>query len=289
MFRIAIQNVIGIVIWTTCVHMHCKRLANHDRDLRTARSYFAPTAQSARADWPIRLCMTSARIFKMHTHESRSERALRSHVLESDFLGGSRSKTPFFRVSKAWFETALRSHGLKSGFQIRKGPNHVLKRLSECNSSPCEYSLRCARSTFAPIPRMRCPFNRWQPHLHTLPIHGQFSVAFHWLSWPLVRIFSHNSLTYECGEMPTIILISNSTYLLQEPMFCDYFSTTGKLRFSPFMSVFFLFGKLSFSKLFTYEVENCYAASFSHAHNMYLVCTRRNIATIPAAQLAIIC
>ena len=36
-FRIAIQNVIGIVIWTTCVHMHCKRLPNHDQDLRTAR------------------------------------------------------------------------------------------------------------------------------------------------------------------------------------------------------------------------------------------------------------
>ena len=25
-FRIAIQNVIGIMIWTTCVHMHCKCL-----------------------------------------------------------------------------------------------------------------------------------------------------------------------------------------------------------------------------------------------------------------------
>ena len=110
------------------------------RILRTARYYFAPTAQSARADWPMRLCicMASARIFKMHTHESRSERALRSHVLESGFLGGSRSKTPFFRVSKAWFETALRSQGLKSGFQIRKGPNHVPKRLSERDSFSCK-------------------------------------------------------------------------------------------------------------------------------------------------------
>ena len=44
------------------------------------------------------------------------------------------------RVSKAWFETALCSHWLKSGFQIRKGPNHVLKRLSERDSSPCEHS-----------------------------------------------------------------------------------------------------------------------------------------------------
>ena len=138
-FRIAIQNVIEIVIWTTCVHMHCKRLTNYDQDLRTARSYFAPTAQSARA-WPMRLCMASARICKTHTHESRSKRALCSYVLETGFLGRSRSKKPFFRVSKAWFETALRSHGLKSGFQIRKGPNHVLKRLSEHDSSPCEHS-----------------------------------------------------------------------------------------------------------------------------------------------------
>ena len=87
------------------------------------------------------LCMASARIFKMHTHVPRSERASCSHVLESGFLGGSRSKTPFFCVSKAWFETALRSHGLKSGFQIRKGPNPILKRLSERDASPCEHSL----------------------------------------------------------------------------------------------------------------------------------------------------
>ena len=111
--------------------------------------YFAPTTQSARADWPMRLCMASARIFKMHTHESRSETALRLHGLESGFLGESRSKTPFFRVSKrvskAWFETALRLHGLKSGFQIRKRPNHVLKRLSERDSSPCKHTLCVSR------------------------------------------------------------------------------------------------------------------------------------------------
>ena len=46
-----------------------------------------------------------------------------------------------FRVSKTHFQKpdlkqALRSHGLKSGFQIRK----VLKRLSERDSSPCEHS-----------------------------------------------------------------------------------------------------------------------------------------------------
>ena len=53
------------------------------------------------------ICMASARIFKMHTHESRSERALRSHVLESGFLGGSRSKTPFFSHFKTCFKSLI--------------------------------------------------------------------------------------------------------------------------------------------------------------------------------------
>ena len=86
-FRIAIQNVIGIVIWTICFPIMIRICA-----LRV---------QSACADWPMRLCMASARIFKMHTHESRSERALHSHVLESGFLGGSRSKTPLFSRFKS--------------------------------------------------------------------------------------------------------------------------------------------------------------------------------------------
>ena len=48
MFRIAISFVIGIVIWTTCVHMHRKCRPNHEQDLRTARYYCA-----VRADWPM--------------------------------------------------------------------------------------------------------------------------------------------------------------------------------------------------------------------------------------------
>ena len=44
---------------------------------------------------------------------------------ESGFLCESRSKTPLFCISKciskAWFERALRSQRVKSGFQIRKG------------------------------------------------------------------------------------------------------------------------------------------------------------------------
>ena len=129
------------------------------------------------------------------------------------------------------------------------------------NGFSMSFSIR-AHSTFAPIPRMRCSFNRWQPHLHTLPIHGQFSVASHWLSWALIRKFSHNGLRYECGEI-AYVCGQSSWYQtryssgLQKPIFCEYLFTTGKLRFSPFLSVFSLFGKLSISKLFTYEVESC--------------------------------
>ena len=80
--------------------MGYKRLSNHDQELRTASDILL-LLRSPRADWPMRLCMASAPIFKMHTHESRSETALRLHGLESGFLGGSRSKTPFFSRFKS--------------------------------------------------------------------------------------------------------------------------------------------------------------------------------------------
>ena len=81
--------------------------------------YFAPTTQSARADWPMRLCMASARILKMHTHESRSETALRLHGLESGFLGGSRSKTPFFSRFKTRFKSLIWNSFLFTWAKIR--------------------------------------------------------------------------------------------------------------------------------------------------------------------------
>ena len=74
--------------------------SNHDQELRTASDILLLLRSPRALIDPVRLCMASARIFKMHTHESRSETALRLHGLESGFLGGSRSKTPFFRVSK---------------------------------------------------------------------------------------------------------------------------------------------------------------------------------------------
>ena len=75
--------------------MGYKRLSNHDQELRTASDILL-LLRSPRALIDPCACMASARIFKMHTHESRSETALRLHGLESGFLGGSRSKTPFF-------------------------------------------------------------------------------------------------------------------------------------------------------------------------------------------------
>ena len=50
------------------------------------------------------------------------------------FYANHDPKRPLFRVSKAWFERALRSQRVKSG----KGLNHVPKRLSERDSFLCE-------------------------------------------------------------------------------------------------------------------------------------------------------
>ena len=133
-FRIAIQNVIGIVIWTTCIHMHCKCLPNHDQDLCTASDI--PTVQSAR--YPCAY-MASARIFRVHMYARITFQKSFAFTCRRIRLSRWITKYPK-HVSKARFETALHSHGLKSGFQIRKGPNHVLKRFSDRDSSPCEHS-----------------------------------------------------------------------------------------------------------------------------------------------------
>ena len=58
-----------------------------------------------RADWPMHgFSMASVCNSKLHMHESRSERALRSHVLESGFLRGSRSKAHFFFAFQNTFQ-----------------------------------------------------------------------------------------------------------------------------------------------------------------------------------------
>ena len=96
-----------------------------DRDLNYVRSFALQTPFQSRSgsahcevifcsycavctDWPMHgFSMASARISKMHTHESRSERALRSHVLESGFLRESRSQTSFFSQFKMRFKSLI--------------------------------------------------------------------------------------------------------------------------------------------------------------------------------------
>ena len=97
-FRNVIQSVIGIVIWTTCtcVYMGYKTPFQSRSGTAHCGWYFAPTTQSARWLTHALYAWLQRAFFKMHTHESRSETALRLHGLESGFLGGSRSKTPFF-------------------------------------------------------------------------------------------------------------------------------------------------------------------------------------------------
>ena len=111
--------------------------------------------------------------FSAHTHESRSERDLRLVHKSCPRIRLSTRITiqnaPFLallskRVSKAWFETAVRSHGLKSGFEIRKGPNHVPKRLSECDSFSCEQA-HCSVCTL-----QKCLV--WEGTPHTLKREG---------------------------------------------------------------------------------------------------------------------
>ena len=107
-FRIAIQNVIGIVIWTTCVHMHCKRPSPNTIRICALRVIFCSYC-AVRARWltHVLIAWLQRAFLKCTRHESRSERALHSHVLESGFLGGSRSKTPIFSHFKTHFKSLI--------------------------------------------------------------------------------------------------------------------------------------------------------------------------------------
>jgi len=122
-----------------CVHSHALQMPSQSRSgsAHSQGIFCSYTAQSALID----PCMASARISKMHTHKSFSERALCSHVLESRFLCESRSKMPFILRFKSLIWNSLHSQGLKSCFRIRKGPNHVPKCLLERDSLSCEQAI----------------------------------------------------------------------------------------------------------------------------------------------------
>ena len=144
-FRIAIQNVIGIVIWTTCVHMTCIAnafpitiricalrgnilfLLRIPRWLTHAwfQHGFSANFQNAHAR------ITFRKSFAFTCPRIRLSTRITIQITQ---------KRPFFAFQNAFQKPDLkqRSWGLKSGFQIRKGPNHVPKRLSERDSFSCE-------------------------------------------------------------------------------------------------------------------------------------------------------
>ena len=94
---------------------------------------------AVRADWPMHG-------FSAHFQNAHARITFRkSFVFTCPRIRFSRritiQNTLFFAFQKPDLkQLCVHIHGLKSGFQIRKGPNYVLKRLSEHDSSPCEHS-----------------------------------------------------------------------------------------------------------------------------------------------------
>ena len=118
-FRIAIRFVIGIVIWTMFVHKHCKcravPITNRICALRGNILFLLRSPRWLTQAWA---SVRISKISKMRTHESRSERALHSHVLrsESGFLRESRSKNAScFRVSNAFQKPDLKKLCIHKG------------------------------------------------------------------------------------------------------------------------------------------------------------------------------
>ena len=106
----AISFLIGFVIWT----MYVRSQALQPPSRSWAESAHCDVIYCC-ANWPIHG-------FKMPTHESRSKRALHnSQVLRIMLSRQITVQNALFRILKAWFERALHSQRVKSGFQIRKG------------------------------------------------------------------------------------------------------------------------------------------------------------------------
>ena len=72
-----------------------------------------------RADWPMH--GFSAHFQNVHARITFRKRFTLTCPQNQAFYVDRDPKRPYFRVSKAWFERALRSQRVKSGFQIRKG------------------------------------------------------------------------------------------------------------------------------------------------------------------------
>ena len=108
MFRIVIQNVIGIVIELrafTCIANAfpitiriCALRGNILLLLRSPRALIDPCTNA----WLQRAFLKCTR-----TNHVPKELCFHMHVLESGFLGGSQSKTPFFSRFKTCFKSLI--------------------------------------------------------------------------------------------------------------------------------------------------------------------------------------
>ena len=76
-FRITIHFLIGFVIWTTCVHMHCNRLSQSQTGSVHCEVIFC----SYCADWPMHGFSAHFQKCACKNHVPKLKRALRSHVL----------------------------------------------------------------------------------------------------------------------------------------------------------------------------------------------------------------
>ena len=134
-FWITIRFLIGFVIWTTCIHKHCNCRPDHEQGLRDDIMFLLRWLTL----WPMHG-------FSTHFQNAHARITFRESFAftspQNDALYADHDpKRQCFRVSKAWFERALRSQRVKSGFQIRKGQNHDPKRLSEHDLILCEQAL----------------------------------------------------------------------------------------------------------------------------------------------------
>ena len=130
--------LIGFVIWTTCVHKHCNCRPDLKQDLRGNMSFLLRLLTL----WPMHGFSThfqnlNKRTIQLYAHAwIMFWKSCVHKSSESDFLGGSGLKMPFFRILKAWFERASRR--VNQVFKSRNGLNHDPKQLLEHDSLLCE-------------------------------------------------------------------------------------------------------------------------------------------------------
>ena len=122
---------------------HYKRRPNHEQDLRTAKVIVLFLT----AHWPMH---GFAHLQNAHAGITFRKSFAFTCPQNQAFYADHDPKRPFFvfqkRVSKAWFERALRSQRVKSGFQRVR--NHGPKRLLERDSFLCEQAHSFLQSRF---------------------------------------------------------------------------------------------------------------------------------------------